>query len=142
MPGVTCRHPAADQIATAAFSAAWADGSFCHQEKAILEVILENLGLESAERQARIEACTSPPPLAPPPEDFSVRLLMMRYAMAVSLADGAIESGEAEFLVELAQHLGISARAFGILKLEVQKMVGSLASVDLLQRVEALLPQR
>lgn len=135
------RHPAADQIATVAFSAAWADGGFCDQEREILELILQTLGFAPQERRALIEASTSPPPLADPPEDISVRLVMMRYAMAVSLADGQLEAGEADFLVSLAKHLGISARAFGILKLEVQKMVGSMANVDLLRRVEALLPQ-
>lgn len=135
------RHPAADLIAAVAFSAAWADGAFCQEERLILEVILQNLGLDPEERAQRIAASTSPPPWVPPPEDLGVRLLMMRYAMAVSLADGQLESDEAEFLVKLAQHLGISGRAFGILKLEVQKMVGSMADVDLLARVEALLPQ-
>lgn len=135
-----------DNIAAVAFAAAWADGSICDSEKEALDRVLVHLGFAPAEIQIRIaKAAEAPEPGSiEPPEDLAVRLEMMRYALAVTLADGSLARNEVDFLVQLAEQLGISSRALAILKVEAETLVGQrdvpgLSSI--VGRVEALLPE-
>ncbi len=134
--------PHRDLIANVAFAAAWCDGGICDQERQVLDQVLTRLGFDAAERASKVDEAARPPEpaLAPPPEDFGVRLEMMRYALAVTLADNTLADHEEQFLARLAGHLGISGQALAILQVEAENLVGALPTPDLLRRVEALLP--
>lgn len=135
-------HPHRDLIANVAFAAAWCDGGICDQEREVLDKVLTRLGYDASERAVRVDEAARPPEpsLAAPPEDFGVRLEMMRYALAVTLADSTLAEHEEQFLAHLAGHLGISGQALSILQVEAENLVGALPTPDLLRRVEALLP--
>lgn len=136
-------HPHRDLIANVVFAAAWCDGGICDQEREVLDRVLTRLGFDESERQARVEEAARPPEpaLADPPEDFGVRLEMMRYALAVTLADNTLAAHEEQFLANLATHLGFSGQALAILQVEAESLVGALPTPDQLHRVEALLPE-
>jgi uncharacterized membrane protein YebE (DUF533 family) len=130
-----------------AFAAAWVDGSICDEEKQALHRVLLHLGYEPDEIAARLESTLEGPKLdtIERPKDLAVGLEMMRYALAVTLADGSLARHEVDFLVQLTAHLGLSKQALAILKLEAENLVGQadvpgLSSI--VDRVEALLPDQ
>ena len=138
-------HPHRKVIADIAFAAAWADGSVCDHEKQALDRIFVHLGYQRSEIMAKIQSAMERPSLDPIdlPDDPSVRLEIMRYALAVTLADGQLAETEVNFLAQLTTHLGISSQTLAILKGEAEILVGDRGgqgNYSLVERVEALLP--
>lgn len=138
-------HSRSNIILAVALAAAWSDGSVCDNEKRALGAIMDHIGLSPEMLAQRLQSQVSPPSLESleVPEDFAFRLELLRYAMAVSMADGSLESGELDFLRKLTSHLGVSPQALRILRLEAEGLAreqGEPGPESLLRRVQALLP--
>jgi tellurite resistance protein len=135
-----------DMIATVAIAAAWSDGSVCDNEKRALQRIMQHLGYPPETLAERLAASAAQHGLESlsVPEDPALRLQMMRYAMAVALADGSLEDSEKDFLERLTRHLGFSPQALRILEMEAEQLAaqqGLSGESSIISRVEALLPK-
>jgi uncharacterized tellurite resistance protein B-like protein len=133
-------------ITTLILAAAWADGSVCDSEKQALQRIMLHLGYLPDEVSQRLAGDLVNPDLEkiPFPEDPCLRLEIVRYAMAVTMADGSLEPSEIDFLLRLTEHLGLSSQTLAILKLEADQLVeqgGAPGPASIVPRVEALLPE-
>lgn len=135
-----------DVIAAVVFSAAWADGSIGDEEKQALDRILIRLGYQRSEVMARISAALQGPQLDPIeiPVEPEAGLVIMRYALAVTLADGMLSQDEVGFLVKLAAHLGLDSATMSALGREAESLIGDRSTrtpLGIAERVEALLPK-
>lgn len=133
-------------IAAVVFSAAWADGSIGDEEKQALDRILIRLGYQRSEVMARIAEALRGPQLDPIeiPIEPEAGLIIMRYALAVTLADGMLSQDEVNFLVKLADHLGLDSATMSALGREAETLIGdrsARAPAGIAERVEALLPK-
>lgn len=128
-----------------AAAAAWSDGTVCPSEARALDVILDHLGFSDPERTSLQERLAREVTLeeVATPDDPLTRLEMLRYAMAVTLADGSLEDRELDFLRRLVERMGLSQQALVILSLEADKLAaeGGTPSLETVAtRVAALLP--
>jgi tellurite resistance protein len=138
--------PQREAIAAVAFAAAWADGQVGDEEKQALDRILSRLGYKRSEIMARIGAALEGPKsdVIEVPVDEASAIEVMRYALAVTLADGMLSQDEVNFLVTLAAHLGINSSTLSALGQEAQKLLGSQplsGPKSSANRVEVLLPE-
>lgn len=116
-----------DSIAATIFAAAWADGEISDEEKMALDRVLVELGFQRSEIMERIAGALQAPkwdPI-PMPEDAALKERVMRYALAVCLADAALNEDEVNFLHKLAEYLKISAQSLDKLKAEAERVMAS-----------------
>lgn len=136
-----------EAVATVVFAAAWADGNVGEQEQVALTRILGRLGFSEPELGERVRRALSGPcdaPIEAPFDDESAAVEMMRYALAVMLADGWLSQEEVNFLVKTAAHLKIGSATLSALGREAEKLVAQIGQdrASAVERVEALLPER
>lgn len=138
-------HPQRFVIFDLALAAAWSDGAVCESEVQALVRVMEHLGYSADEISAWTSAPLEPRELTTLaiPAEPAARLEAVRYAMAVTMADGALEDSELQFLGRLAQHLKLNPQVLSLLCAEAQALVGRQGVTDtesFLRRVETLLP--
>jgi hypothetical protein len=139
-------HPYREAIASVIFAAAWADGTVADEEKQALDRVLSRLGYSRAEVMLLIGKALEGPRLEPIelPTEAPGTLEVMRYALAVTLADGSLSHTEITFLAQLASHLRLGSEALDALKGEAERLIGGRTAsgpTSASQRVEALLPE-
>ncbi len=135
-----------DATAAVLFAAAWCDGDISDFEKQALDRVLQKLGFSRAEIMQMIAAALEGPSqdAIEIPDEPELGPQVMRYALAVGLADGQLSENEVGFLAKLAGHLRLSSAALDALKAEAEGLVADHADTpqgsDRFDRVEALLP--
>ncbi len=125
LPKIVCVDELNESIAATIFAAAWADGVVTDQEKMALDRVLVELGFDRGEIMNRIARALEAPkwdPI-PMPEDTALKERVMRYALAVCLADGALNEDEVNFLHRLAEYLKMSAQSLNQLKVTAEKVM-------------------
>jgi hypothetical protein len=104
------------------------------------------LGFERAEIEFRMDAAVGgPQPAALDlPADKASALEIMRYALAVMLADGSLSQEEVTFLIKLGAQLGVDSATLSSLGREAERLL-SARTANLgrssLEKIDALLPE-
>ncbi len=105
----------------------WADGEVSEQERLMLGGILSELGVTTAEIQQVGRMMVSPPSLDDLREqipDMESRQEIMKLLVAMSLADGQVDTTELRFMDRLAEHLEISPEVMERLKEQTLQVMG------------------
>ena len=134
-----------DAVTAAIFAAAWADGSVGDQERVALTRILGLLGYSQPEIEERVaSAMAGPcPDLIEVPDDEPTAVEILRYALAVMLADALLTQDEVNYLVKLAAHLKVGSAMLSALGREAEVLLAQVGpdTASALGRVETLLPK-
>lgn len=88
----------------------WADGEVSDEEREMLGGILSELGSSSAEIEEVGRMMTAPPDIGNLREqipDMESRQEIMKLLLAMSMADGRVDTSEIRFLNKVAEHLEI-----------------------------------
>ena len=104
----------------------WADGEVSEPERVMLGGILSELGITSAEIEEVGRMMTSPPNLDDLRElipDMESREEIMKLLVAMSLADGRVDTAEIRFLDRVAAQLEISPENLEILKEQTMQLL-------------------
>ncbi len=127
-------------MVSVSIAAAWADGGVEDFEKQSLDRIMVSLGYSRGEIMARIGQALEGPDLEPIelPVEPSLCVQTMRYALAVTLSDGALSAAEVNFLAKLAEHLGLDAETLEALRAEAEEMVSERRAEGLIKPIERL----
>lgn len=104
------------------------------------------LGFQLAEIESKIGAALEgPQPAALDlPADKASALEIMRYALAVMLADGSLSQEEVTFLIKLGAQLGVDSATLSSLGREAERLLsartahGGRSSIE---KIDALLPE-
>jgi len=105
----------------------WADGEVSEQERLMLGGILSELGVTTAEIQQVGRMMVAPPSLEDLRDqipDMESRQEIMKLLVAMSMADGQVDTTELRFLDRLAEHLEISAEVMEKLKEQTLQVMG------------------
>ncbi len=105
----------------------WADGEVSEQERLMLGGILSELGVTTAEIQQVGRMMVAPPSLDDLRDqipDMESRQEIMKLLVAMSMADGQVDTTELRFLDRLAEHLEISAEVMEKLKEQTLQVMG------------------
>jgi len=97
----------------------WADGEVSEQERVMLGGILAQLGCSEAEITEVGHMLATPPDLGDLRKqipDMESREEIMKLLLAMSMADGRVETSEIRFLNRLAGHLDIPPERLDALK--------------------------
>lgn len=108
----------------------WADGEVSEEERLMLGGILSELGSSAAEIEEVGRMMVEPPSLDDLREkvpDAGSRREIMKLLLAMSMADGRVETTEIRFLDRLAEHLEISSAELEALKEEAIQVMGQEA---------------
>lgn len=135
-----------EAVTAVIFAAAWADGQVGEQEQVALTRILARLGYPEPEREALVAQALIGPSAVLPIEvsaDATTAIEIMRYALAVMLADGLLSQEEVNFVVGAAARLKIDSATLSALGREAEKLLAQIGSdtASAVDRVEALLPE-
>lgn len=139
-------NPFRDAMVSISIAAAWADGGVEDFEKQSLDRIMVSLGYSRGEIMTRIGQALEGPDLDPIelPVEPNLCVQTMRYALAVTLSDGDLSAAEVNFLVKLAEHLGLDATTLERLRAEAEEMVSERRAEGLskpIERLESLPPE-
>lgn len=88
----------------------WADGEVSDEEREMLGGILSELGSSTAEIEEVGRMMTAPPDIGNLREqipDMESRQEIMKLLLAMSMADGRVDTSEIRFLNKVAEHLEI-----------------------------------
>ncbi len=134
------QNPFRDAMVSISIAAAWADGGVEDFEKQSLDRIMVSLGYSRGEIMTRISQALEGPDLDPIelPVEPSLCVQTMRYALAVTLSDGALSAAEVNFLAKLAEHLGLDAKTLETLRAEAEGMVSERRAEGLVKPIERL----
>ncbi len=105
----------------------WADGEVSEGERLMLGGILSELGSSAAEIEEVGRMMVEPPSLDDLREkvpDVESRREIMKLLLAMSMADGRVDTTEIRFLDRLAEHLEISSAELEALKEEAIQVMG------------------
>ncbi len=105
----------------------WADGEVSEEERLMLGGILTELGSSAAEIEEVGRMMVEPPSLDDLREkvpDAGSRREIMKLLLAMSMADGRVETTEIRFLDRLAEHLEIPSAELEALKEEAIQVMG------------------
>jgi len=105
----------------------WADGEVSEEERLMLGGILSELGSSAAEIEEVGRMMVEPPSLDDLREkvpDAESRREIMKLLLAMSMADGRVDTTEIRFLDRLADHLEISSAELEVLKEEALQVMG------------------
>jgi uncharacterized membrane protein YebE (DUF533 family) len=105
----------------------WADGEVSEEERLMLGGILSELGSSAAEIEEVGRMMVEPPSLDDLREkvpDAGSRREIMKLLLAMSMADGRVETTEIRFLDRLAEHLEIPSAELEALKEEAIQVMG------------------
>lgn len=97
----------------------WADGEVSDEEREMLGGILSELGSSTAEIEEVGRMMTAPPDIGNLREqipDMESRHEIMKLLIAMSMADGRVDTSEIRFLNKVAEHLQISNEILDSLK--------------------------
>lgn len=89
----------------------WADGEVSEEEREMLGGILTELGSSTAEIEEVGRMMTAPPDIGNLREqipDMESRQEIMKLLLAMSMADGRVDTSEIRFLNKVAEHLEIA----------------------------------
>lgn len=89
----------------------WADGEVSDEEREMLGGILSELGSSTAEIEEVGRMMTAPPDIGNLREqipDMESRQEIMKLLLAMSMADGRVDTSEIRFLNKVAEHLEIA----------------------------------
>ena len=105
----------------------WADGEVSEQERLMLGGILSELGVTTAEIEEVGRMMVAPPSLEDLREqipDTESRHEIMKLLVAMSMADGQVDTTELRFLDRLAAHLEIPPDVMEDLKEQTIQVLG------------------
>lgn len=105
----------------------WADGEVSEQERLMLGGILSELGVTTAEIEEVGRMMIAPPSLEDLRDqipDTESRHEIMKLLVAMSMADGQVDTTELRFLDRLAAHLEISPEVMEELKEQTIQVLG------------------
>ena len=105
----------------------WADGLVSEEEREMLGGILAGLGSTPEEIEEVARLMQAPPDLENLREqvpDMESRQEIMKLLVAMSMADGRVDTSELRFLSRLAQHLDISEETLDRLKEQTLEVLG------------------
>ena len=137
-----------DSISAICIAAAWSDGTLGEMEKQALDRIHVMLEYPRYEIMERIGDAVKNGPSGESvdiPNDESIQLEFMRFALVVCLADGDINQHEVNFLSKLAGFLSVSREKLEYLKQKAQNLLNpgqTDRQYTAPERLEALLPEQ
>ncbi len=105
----------------------WADGEVSEQERLMLGGILSELGVTTAEIEEVGRMMIAPPSLEDLRDqipDTESRHEIMKLLVAMSMADGQVDTTELRFLDRLAAHLEIPPEVMEELKEQTVQVLG------------------
>ncbi|NMA29043.1 MAG: TerB family tellurite resistance protein [Burkholderiales bacterium] len=104
----------------------WADGEVSEEERLMLGGILSELGVSAAEIEEVGRMMIDPPTLDDLREkvpDEESRREILKLLVAMSMADGRVDTTEIRFLDRLAEHLEISSEEMDALREEATQVM-------------------
>jgi uncharacterized tellurite resistance protein B-like protein len=104
----------------------WADGEVSEEERLMLGGILSELGVSAAEIEEVGRMMIDPPTLDDLREkvpDEESRREILKLLVAMSMADGRVDTTEIRFLDRLAEHLEISSEEMDAIREEATQVM-------------------
>lgn len=104
----------------------WADGEVSDEEREMLGGILSELGSSHEEIEEVGRMMTAPPDISNLRDqipDMESRQEIMKLLLAMSMADGRVDTSEVRFLNKIADHLEIVPETLERLKEQTQQMM-------------------